>query len=99
MGKALVVRPPKESIKGNLPEIFLNSGYRKCRVIIDCAEVLIERPKSSAQAATWSEYKHHNTFKCLVGITPTGFISSSLLVMEVEQVKNLSPEIVGFMIY
>ena len=43
--------------------------------MIDCAEVFIERPKSlSAQAATWSDYKHHNTLKFLVGITPTGFI-------------------------
>ena len=33
------------------------------------------RPKSlSAQAATWSEYKRHNIFKFLVGITPAGFI-------------------------
>ena len=38
--------------------------------------MFIERPKSlSAQAATWSDYKHHNTFKFLVGITPTRFIS------------------------
>ena len=38
--------------------------------------MFIERPKSlSAQAATWSDYKHHNTFKFFVGITPTGFIS------------------------
>ena len=36
--------------------------------------MFIERPKSlSAQAATWSDYKHHNTFKFLVGIRPTGF--------------------------
>ena len=27
------------------------------------------------QYATWSEYKHHNTVKFLIGITPNGFIS------------------------
>ena len=71
----MVVWPPKESVKESLPEIFLRPGYGKCRVTIDCAKVLIERPKSlSTQAAIWSDYKHHNTFKCLVGITPTGFI-------------------------
>ena len=76
MGKALVARPPKETIREHLPEIFLKSGYGKCRVIIDCAEMFMERQKSlSAHAATWSDYKHHNTFKFLVGITPTGFIS------------------------
>ena len=52
------------------------SGYGKCRVIIDCAEVFIERPKTLFfQAATWSDYKLHYTFKFLVGITPTAFIS------------------------
>ena len=51
-------------------------GYEKCRVIIDCAEVFTEIPKSlSTQAATCSEYMHHNTFKFLIRITPTGFIS------------------------
>ena len=38
--------------------------------------MFIERPNSlSAQAATWSDYKHHNAFNFLVGITLTGFIS------------------------
>ena len=64
------------SIRELLTEIFLKSGYGRCYIIIDCAELFTEGPKSlSAQAATWSDYKHHNTFKFLVGITPTGFIS------------------------
>ena len=76
LGKVLVVWPPKESIGKHLPEIFLKSGYGKCCVIIDCAEMFSESPKLiSAQAATWSGYRHHNTFKFLVGITPTRFIS------------------------
>ena len=28
-----------------------------------------------AQSQTWSEYKHHNTWKALVGISPTGAIT------------------------
>ena len=79
LGKTSVVWPPKESIRDwreHLPEIFLKSGYGKFRVIIDCAEVFTERPKSlSSQAATWSDYKHHSTFEFLVGITPNGFVS------------------------
>ena len=75
LGKALVIWPLKESIREHIPEIFLKSCYWKFCVIIDYAEVFIERPKSlSALAAKWSDYKHHNTFKFLVGITPTGFI-------------------------
>ena len=46
LGKALVAWPLKESIRENLPEIFTKSGYGKCNVIIDCAAVFIERPKS-----------------------------------------------------
>ena len=38
----LAVWPPTESIREHLPEIFLKSDYRKCRAIIDCAEVFIE---------------------------------------------------------
>ena len=41
-----------------------------------CAGVFIERPKSLInQACTWLEYKHHNTFKFLVGISPTGYVT------------------------
>ena len=33
-------------------------------------------PKSVyLQAATWSDYKHHNTLKFLIGISPSGFIT------------------------
>ena len=63
------------SIRELLTEIFQKSAYGRCYIIIDCVEVFTEGPKSlSAQAATWSDYKHHNTSKFLVEITPTGFI-------------------------
>ena len=74
--KALIVQPPKKFIREYLAEIFIRSGYGKCLVMIDSAEVFIEKPKPlSAQDATWSDHKHHNTFKFLIEITPTGFIS------------------------
>ena len=45
-------------------------------MIIDCFEVFIERPSNLlARASTWSSYKHHNTIKPLIGITPQGVIS------------------------
>lgn len=76
LGTALIVWLPRESIRDNLPNCFREKGYSKCRIIIDCTEVFIERPKSlELQYATWSEYKHHNTIKFLVGISPSGFIS------------------------
>ena len=74
MGESLVVWLPCEAIRENLPEVFQKAGHSKCRVIIDCSEVFIERPKSLInQAYTWSDYKH-NTIKFIVGIAPTGFI-------------------------
>ena len=61
---SLVKWLPKESILENLPKIFRKAGYGSTRVIIDCIEVFIERPKSlDAQAVTWSDYKSHNTVK------------------------------------
>ena len=76
LGKSLIVWLPREVIRNNLPESFLKAGHKKCRIIIDCSEVFIERPKSlELEYATWSDYKHHNTMKFLIGITPTGFIS------------------------
>ena len=46
------------------------------RVIIDCFEIFIDRPSNLlARAQTFSSYKHHNTVKVLIGITPQGTIS------------------------
>ena len=48
----------------------------KVVVIIDCFEVYIETPSNvEARSLTWSSYKHHNTVKFLVGITPQGTVS------------------------
>lgn len=45
-------------------------------VIIDCFEVFIEKPSNFlARAQTFSNYKHHNTIKILISITPQGSIS------------------------
>jgi len=76
LGKALVCWLPKESILENMPKVYRKAGHNKLRVIIDCSEVFIERAKAlDTQAATWSDYKSHNTFKFLIGISPTGFIT------------------------
>ena len=76
LGGALVVWLPREPIYQHMPENFKKQGHSKCRVIIDCSEIFIERPKSLYnQAATWSDYKHHNTFNFLIGISPNGYIT------------------------
>ena len=76
LGPALVVWLPREAIRDHLPNSFIKTKHSKCRVILDCSEIFIERSKSlSSQAATWSDYKHHNTIKFLIGISPSGFIT------------------------
>lgn len=54
----------------------LKENYPNTRVIVDCTEVFVEMPTAPAnQSATFSTYKHHNTAKGLVGITPAGTLS------------------------
>ena len=66
--------PSKDVIKDNLPSSF--SKYPNTRAIIDCTEYFVQKPiKPVAQKLTWSNYKHSNTFKQLIAISPTGTIT------------------------
>lgn len=70
----LIKWPTRQQVKSNLPRCF--KYFKKTRVIIDCTEIFVQRPSlPSSQRITWSNYKQHNTFKALVGITPTGTFS------------------------
>uniref|UniRef100_A0A667XA43 DDE Tnp4 domain-containing protein n=1 Tax=Myripristis murdjan TaxID=586833 RepID=A0A667XA43_9TELE len=72
----LIVWPSKEQIQISLPMCFKTSSYRNCTSIIDCFEIFLEKPKNlRARAQTYSQYKHHNTVKYLISITPQGVIS------------------------
>lgn len=58
-----------------MPVAFVDSFVCKVRVIIDCFEIFIDRPSSYlTRAETWSNYKHHNTVKFLLGISPQGAV-------------------------
>ena len=73
--KCLVFWPSKEQIRTLMPA-SLRKLYPNLRCTIDCSETFIQRPRDlKLQAATWSDYKHHNTLKYLVCITPDGLIS------------------------
>ena len=70
----LVTWPSKERIMQCLPSHF--KDFPDCTIVLDCTEVFIEKPSSlSAQWQTWSEYKHHNTVKILIGVTPNGMVN------------------------
>ena len=70
----LVPWPSRPELRRSLPKRFKN--FKNVRRIIDCLELFIQKPKVPAsQKMTWSSYKHLNTAKLLVGITPTGVVS------------------------
>ena len=72
----LVYWPEREQLCHTMPMCFQYAFGKKVTVIIDCFEVFIERPTNLlARAQTFSSYKHHNTIKILIGITPQGNIS------------------------
>ena len=75
--KFLIVWPEKGAITRNLPKAFKNTRtYKNTRLIIDCSEIFKQRPSNLlARNITYSNYKHHNTIKLLVGTTPTGSFS------------------------
>ena len=59
-----------------MPQCFHVSFGKKTTVIIDCFEIFICRPSNLlARAQTFSSYKHHNTVKVLIEITPQITIS------------------------
>lgn len=69
--KFLISWPSKEQIIASMPKQFKH--FPKTRVIIDWTEFFVQKPSlPSSQRVTWSQYKHTNTFKALIGISPSG---------------------------
>ena len=73
--KFLIVWPERDVLRKTLPMDF-RLHCPKCVAIIDCFEVFIDRPSDLlARAQTYSNYKHHNTVKYLIAVTPQGTVS------------------------
>ncbi len=73
--KELLIYPSAAQVRAWLPPDYPHE-YSATRVILDCTEFYITTPgNTSSQAATFSNYKHHNTVKALIGVTPTGVIT------------------------
>ena len=73
--KPLIRWPDRESLLATMPQTFRNH-FQKCVCVIDCFEVFCDRPSDlKARAQTYSNYKHHNTIKFLIAISPQGVIS------------------------
>ena len=72
----LINWPEREDLWRTMPKCFQYSFGKKPTVIIDCSEIFIERPSNLLTGAQiFSNYKHHNTVKVLIGITPQGTIN------------------------
>ena len=72
----LIVWPDRKDLHKTMPRCFMDAFRLKTTVIIDCFEIFIDRPSNLlARAQTFSNYKHHNTVKVLIGIAPQGAIS------------------------
>ena len=68
--KFLIIWPEREAIRKTLPVAF-REECPSCTCIIDCFKVFIEKPSNHlARCQTYSNYKHHNTAKYLIAITP-----------------------------
>ena len=74
--KFLILWSEREELQRTMPLVFKQNFGNIVAVIIDCFEIFIDRPSSLiARAMTWLNYKHHNTVKYLIGITPQGSVS------------------------
>ena len=71
----LVYWPEREFLRKTMPLQFRQSFGLKLQLLLNCFEIVNERPCNLlARAQTWSQYKHHNTIKYIIGITPHGSI-------------------------
>jgi len=72
----LIRWPEREELWKTMPQCFKFSFGNKTTVIIDRFEFFCVKPTNLlARAQTFSSYKHYNTVKVLIGITPQGCIS------------------------
>lgn len=73
--KDQLIWPSADQVKSTLPASF-SPKYADTKIILDCTEFSLVKPKNCfAQASTYSQYKHQNTIKVLIGITHRGLIT------------------------
>ena len=73
--KEIPLWPPRDVVKSSTLKIFKDL-YPTTRVVIDATEIFVEKPSlPNLQQMTFSNYKNNNTYKGLVGISPSGAIT------------------------
>ncbi len=72
--KEIDLWPSKDVKLSYMPKSFKDQ-YPSTRVIIDATEIYVEQPRlPELQQMTFSNYKNDNTYKALIGISPSGAI-------------------------
>ena len=72
----LVRWPTRENLRQSMPQCFRRDFGQKVVVIMDCFELFTERPSGALNKVyTFSNYKHHQTIKYLIGIAPQGVVT------------------------
>lgn len=73
--KSFVFWPDRAVLRKTMPLCFKETFHDNTTVIIDCFEIRAQTPANLLTAAqSWSNYKHSQTIKYLIGITPQGSI-------------------------
>lgn len=86
----LIYWPQREDLHKTMSKSFRKYFGNKIAIIIDCFEIFIERPSNlKARAQTWSQYKHNNTVKYLIGIAPQGLYHTFHMDGEAELAINI----------
>ena len=72
--RSFIFVPDIEKILATTPRRYRH--FENLIGIIDSSKIFIEIPKNlELQSATWSEYKHHNTLKFLVCVSPNSTLT------------------------
>ena len=73
----LILWPDRRAVlQKTMPFCYRLHYGLKVASIIDCFEIFVEKPSNLlAKARTWLQYKHYNTAKYLISITPQGTIN------------------------
>ena len=72
----LIFWPEKEAIQKTMPWCFRPHYGLQVSSIIDCFELYVEKPGDLlCRTVTWSQYKHYNTAKYLISVTPQGTVN------------------------
>ena len=73
--KQILLWPSRSQIQQHMPDCFCKK-YPTTRTIVDATEIRVVQPSDPIeQQQTFSHYKNTNTFKALIGITPSGAVS------------------------